>query len=135
MKDIGYAMLFFTVLLFSFSSCNKGDDSIGEAVYTGIFRVKYKDGKTFSNPVELRLGGNKKYHCSGNNNYIPAGGSGTYEVTNSTIVFNDENFWTADFDWHLILSGEYHYEAFGYNLILHAERNNFGTYNYQLTKK
>ena len=93
-----------------------------EGVYTGTFTLRYcsdvpewwywnyTSGET---TLELKNG---KFTCTGNPNRIPAGGSGNYSINNNKIIFEDVNYWTANFDWNLILNGEYDYTFDGNNL-------------------
>lgn len=130
----------FLSLLFSllFFGC---DDKLSseETVYSGTFTVTYtnEDGtqRTRSGPVKLELRQDGKYFCSGNSDCIPAGGSGTYSLKGGEIIFNDENFWTADFDWNLILNGEYTFTMEGKRLHLSANKNNVGHYAYDLVRE
>ncbi|MDR6561556.1 MULTISPECIES: hypothetical protein [unclassified Arcicella] len=78
---------------------------------------------------------NGKFSCSGNSNRIPAGGSGTFSSDNNKITFNDENAWTAEFDWGLILQGTYNYTFDGKKLQMSTDRNGIGNYNYHLEKQ
>ena len=81
--------------------------------------------------IELKT---NTFKCSGNNNRIPAGGTGKYKIKNDKITFNDENGWTADFDWNLILNGEYDYNSKGKTLKI-WKINTIGTYTYNLERK
>ena len=125
------------MLSFAFKSCNT-DDSINQnlnGAYVGTFTVKYLDGKLFTNPVTVVFNGENNYKSSGNSDYVPAGGSGTYEKANSTINFYDINHWTANFDSNLILGGAYEYSLNENALTLSAVRSDFGTYTYELNKE
>lgn len=107
------------------------DMPLPEGTYTGKFKVVY-DTATFTGVTTLRLHGDT-YQCERNDNRIPAGGSGTFTIRDNTIIFHDENMWTADFDWNLILKGEYNYTLDGKNLKLSMRKN--GTmYEYDLVK-
>lgn len=116
------------------SSCQKDDwKTIMDGTYKGIFTVTYSSGTQRGEAtLELKDG---KFSCSGNSNRIPAGGSGTFVSDNKKITFNDENFWTADFDWNLILNGEYDYTFDGKKLIISANKNSVGNYKYDLEKQ
>lgn len=103
--------------------------------YSGTFTVEYPDGDTFSNSVTVSFMAENKYNSNGNDNYYPAGGSGTYEVEASKINFEDINYWTANFDWNLILNGEYDYSLNGSELIISAAKNDMGLYTYELEKE
>ena len=132
-----HKFLIFTVLslpLF-FMSCNKdnSDTTISEGKYKGTFTVTYNSGKQ-SGRTTLVLE-NGKYSCTGNSDRIPAGGSGTYSLDNGKITFAEENMWTADFDWNLILEGQYDYQCNGRNLKIFADKNGVGHYEYNLVKQ
>ena len=129
--------IFLTLTIFSLAmflcSCEKDDLNIKEGTYKGTFTVTYDSGtQTGKTTLELKNG---KFSCSGDSNRIPAGGSGTYSFDNGKINFNDENFWTADFDWNLILSGKYDYTFDGKKLRISADKNNVGHYKYDLEKQ
>ena len=132
-----HKFLIFTVLSLSllFMSCNKDNSgtTISEGKYKGTFTVTYNSGKQ-SGRTTLVLE-NGKYSCTGNSDRIPAGGSGTYSLDNGKITFAEENMWTADFDWNLILEGQYDYQCNGRNLKISADKNGVGHYEYNLVKQ
>src|SRR5699024_9165897 len=97
--------------------------------------VEYTNGNTISNPVTLKFIEGDQYQSSANPDRIPAGGNGTYKKKGSTINFTDVNIWTADFDWNLILNGEYEFQQKGDQLILSAHKNEVGLYKYELTRE
>lgn len=108
---------------------------IEEGTYTGKFKVVYPSGKSCTGKTTIELS-HSTYTCTGNEKRFPAGGSGTYSIDNeSKITFQDENMWAADFDWNLILTGEYHYSFDGKKLKLSANKAGIGYYEYRLTKK
>ena len=129
-----------------FTGCGKesiGSEEISkpieESIYSGTFTVKYfvdmpeswgrENGTT---TLELKDG---KFISTGNSNRIPAGGSGNYSIINDKIIFQDVNAWTADFDWNLILHGEYNFSFDGRRLKISANKNDVGYYEYDLKKK
>jgi hypothetical protein len=129
--------IFLTLTIFSIaflSGCDKDDLDVKEGTYKGTFTVTYRSGtpQTGQTTLELKDG---KYSCSGNSNRIPAGGSGTYSFDNGKITFSDENFWTAEFDWNLILNGQYDYTFNGKKLKISADKNSVGHYEYDLEKE
>ena len=125
-------MTVFSMAIIS-ASCKKDNHDIKEGIYKGTFTVTYGQAKqSGQTTIELKNG---KYTCSGNSDRIPAGGSGTYSFDNGKITFNDENFWTANFDWNLILSGQYDYTFYGKKLKITADKNNVGNYSYNLQKQ
>ena len=117
------------------------DDSADELVipvlngaYEGTFTVEYlANGQTFSNPVTVNFSGDSYSSTSGADRF-PAGGNGTFEMGENSVTFSDENFWTADFDWNLILSGEYTVTETDTQIILSATKNDVGIYTYELMK-
>lgn len=115
------------------SGCKKDDLNIYDGTYKGTFTVTYSSGtQTGQTILEFRNG---KFSCSGNSGRIPAGGSGTFSWDSNKITFNDENYWTADFDWNLILNGTYNYTFDGKNLKISASKNIVGSYKYDLVKQ
>jgi len=123
-------------------SCKKSSNTIQElesGIYKGTFTVNYDGKKQTASDIEVILNSDKSYHSTGNKNpRIPAGGSGTYIIKNNAILFNDKNPWTAEFDWGLILTGEYKISFSNKKLILKKtiESNNTRTiYEYDLTKQ
>jgi len=51
------------------------------------------------------------------------------------LLILSTNFWTADFDWNLILNDTYDYAFDGEKLIISADKNNVGNYKYELEKQ
>lgn len=130
-------LIHFIALLAVLTSCedaNKRSTPELDGLYTGIFTVEYKDGQLRSNEVTVAFDGNT-YSSSTGADRIPAGGSGTFSVKENTITFSDENIWTADFDWNLILNGTYTYSSNGKELVLSADKNEVGSYRYELHKE
>jgi hypothetical protein len=131
-----FILTLFIGLLICSSSCDKDgdiDSTILNGEYEGIFTVEY-NSQTYSNPVTVSFNSGQFLSSSGPNRF-PAGGSGKYEVLKNTIEFTDENFWTADFDWNLILNGSYDYSIKGNELVFSANKNDVGFYKYELKKK
>lgn len=130
---------FFSLILI-LNSCTQDDDITQNlnGTYSGIFTVKYSDDTTHSNSVTVNFSGMNKYISSGNgntNDFFPAGGSGTYKIEDSKIIFSDTNAWLANFDWNLILNGEYNFSMNQNQLIISANKNNVGFYKYELKKE
>lgn len=130
------SILFVISLLWILTSCQKSENVTSQpnGKYSGVFTVTYPNGATHSNSVTVNFSSSdKSFNCSGNrNDYYPAGGSGSYKIENSKIVFSDTNIWTANFDWNLILNGSYNYTMNGTQLIISAGKNNVGFYQYKL---
>lgn len=127
----------FIVLLMVFSNCdNKSENlAIQEGTYDGVFTVAYENQEPISNEVTLSFS-NGKYSSSAGPNRIPAGGEGTYSITKDSITFNDQNIWTADFDWGLILNGVYKLNVDGNSIeLIKNQKSSDGFYKYELSKK
>nr|WP_276901359.1 hypothetical protein [Pedobacter kyonggii] len=56
-------------------------------------------------------------------NLKPSGGKGTYTFKKGIGYFTDEGVWTADFDWNMILTGEYDIRSSGIDLTLRKRFN------------
>jgi hypothetical protein len=108
---------------------------IVNGVYEGVFTLTSPNG-TFTGNTTLELN-NNRFVASGNSNRIPAGGSGNFHLSadRQKITFQDENFWTADFDWSLILTGKFEY-SFDGEMLEFTRSNDDGStvQRYQLTK-
>ncbi|MCL2291147.1 MAG: hypothetical protein FWC34_10700 [Bacteroidetes bacterium] len=131
MNNLKTVVLILVSFLFLFS-CGKDKLEIKDGTYKGVFTVTYGSEKSIGE-TKVTLN-NGKYKCSGNFNRVPAGGSGKYSIENGKIKFQDENFWTTDFDWNLILNGEYDYTFDGKKLKISATKNDVGRYEYDLEK-
>jgi len=105
-----------------------------EGTYSGTFTVNYSDGtgkSTGATTLELKNG---RYTCTGNHNRVPAGGSGTYSISNGKIIFADEIIWTCDFDHGLILNGECGFTFDGKNLKFSQDFAGYALYEYDFVK-
>ncbi|PQJ21571.1 hypothetical protein [Tenacibaculum sp. SG-28] len=109
------------------------ENGIPEGDYTGTFSVVYNNGETYSNPVTISFFNDYTFNSSDGPMRYPAGGNGSYEITEDAINFTDLKVWTADFDWNLILNGKYHYTIQQNKLIIYANKNKAGTYTYTIT--
>lgn len=125
----------YILLTFTFVCCKKDNYDNFTGRFIGTFTVKYTNNTTFTGSTIVNFLDKGEYNCTGNTNFIPAGGSGTFTKTNNKIAFKDINFWTANFDGNLILNGEYDYSFDGKNLKITAFKNNAGQYEYNLIKQ
>jgi hypothetical protein len=119
---------------FALSTKSQGQVVIADGLYKGKFKVVYaQDQQVYTGKTSLLIL-SPTFVSTGNKKRIPAGGSGTFTVSGNKIVFHEENMWTADFDWNLIMNGEFDFTYDGKRLCLIAERAN-GRYEYVLVKK
>jgi hypothetical protein len=136
-------LVIFLLPLFVFIACKKDSNTIQQelesAIYKGTFTVNYNDKIHSASDIEVVLNSDKSYNSTGNiNPRIPAGGSGTYIIKDNAILFDDQNHWTADFDWGLVLAGEYKITSNNKKLILKKTikyNNNTTIYEYNLVRQ
>ena len=111
-----------------------------EGIYVGIINVAYFDGLTPESwwkggigiaTLELKDG---TFTCEYSDG-IPGGGFGDYSVKSNTITFNNNNAWIANFDWGLILSGEYEYTFDGEKLVFAKGVDKYAYYQYNFEKR
>jgi len=116
--------LFTLVLMVTiFAGCKNREDTIVlNSTYSGEF-ISGTPGSTETSASQVTFNQNK---------YTSTKGSGTYQIkTQQIISFNDENFWTANFDWNTILKGDYAYEIKGDSLIM-TKKIEAAIYQYRL---
>jgi hypothetical protein len=123
--------------VFIFSSCEKdaGEElKLQDGTYSGKFILKNIDPGANTTDIvvatSITITGDNYTSTSGPNR-TPAGGSGKFSVKSPIINFADKNVWTADFDWNLILSGDYTSEINGDSLFL-SKKAGLKIYNYRL---
>ncbi len=79
----------------------------GSGTYVGTFTRSSPTADYATAEVTLVLKDNSFSGSSEKTKY-PAIGKGTYHVVEGQkIIFEDKSFWTAEFDWTLILDGEF----------------------------
>ena len=111
-------------LLLFFVSCKKDNVSVpqketiqSQYILDGEYVGTFIRDTTVTN-ITLQLDSNK-FNGTSNVEYFPAIGGGTFTIIdNDSIEFNDKNFWTADFDWTLILKNKWHYDYSNDTLLL-----------------
>lgn len=96
------------LILFSFLiillSCNKKNDNIEANIngnYIGIFQ---RNGKSSKVEVSFKNG---MFNGQSELAKFPALCEGTYTSSGNTITFINSCVWTAEFDWTLIISGDW----------------------------
>ncbi|GAA0878613.1 hypothetical protein GCM10009119_15810 [Algoriphagus jejuensis] len=95
--------------LFLLTGCGDGNLSnrrIPIGTYEGTFQRDWVWGEDSIANITLTFEGNR---WSGTSNIAkyPALCRGNYSIEGDKITFQNECPWTADFDWTLVLSGEY----------------------------
>lgn len=107
-----------------------------EGTYKGQFEVKSTDASQStpgSGAVTVTFT-HSDYKSSANSNYIPAGGAGTYSISEDSIDFKDDTMHTANFDWNLLLNGSYKYMVKGDSILL-SKKLGTQIYLYRLRKE
>ena len=117
---------FLTVFILIVSACNRADE-IELQNYTNIegnYIGTFERNGNISN-VEFQLENNE---FSGNSDIdkFPAICNGNFNISTDTIVFENTCGWYANFDWTLILNGNWHY-TFDNN-VLTMEKSNGDKY-------
>ena len=96
-------------------SCEKEGAASISGNYTGVFFRSSPTGRWAQSQVSLNLNANSFSGQSSDARY-PAICHGSWTAGDETIEFSNACMWTADFDWTLILDGEYSYELNGDHL-------------------
>lgn len=99
-------ILFFLLIISSCSEDGQLEQKFQEDTFTGTFQGDLVFGDTEIANITLTFDGNR---WSGTGDYpkYPALCSGTYSINGNKITFQNECAWTTEFDWTLILTGEY----------------------------
>lgn len=88
-----------------------------EGTYTGIFFRNQPFTHIETANVELNFDGNEFAGSSDINKY-PAICHGSFDLAEGEIEFQNECFWTAEFDWSIILAGKFEAVLRGDSLFL-----------------
>jgi len=127
--------LFFSILLISIVSisCSKTQESDSpQGSYVGTFqRITGGMGDTVH--VSLALVGNV-FSGLGGRDYYPSICNGTFSLNGEQMDFKNACFFTANFDWSLILSGKYTFQAKNDSLIITRDYNGIFRDEYRLAK-
>jgi hypothetical protein len=137
MKKLSSLLLFMTV----FTGCefiHSTADKIPNGIYAGTFQRQLAFGGGAIVQVSLNFKSDTWTGSTSNHRY-PALCNGTYVIKGQKIIFSDKCVWTADFDWTLILNGEYDFTINGDQLTISRDYSGPTTDaykdNYLLTKQ
>ena len=115
---IGRAIVFPLLISLNFGCEDVGMRlEIRNGTYTGTFTIRQSDGSEHSGGVTFTFH-DGSYTCSPEVRYLPPGGAGTYHTFGTTLVLTDTVAHTAEFDWTLILGGEFAFSFDGRTLKL-----------------
>lgn len=95
------------IVLFTFASCDKNSSSGSEieGTYKGTFQRQILGAGEVSNVTIIFKDG--QYEGESSKPLYPALCKGNYSISKGVGRFENKCFWTANFDWTLILNGEY----------------------------
>ena len=106
MKSV-FWFLFVVVLIFG---CSNPIEIENSTDIQGEYRGTFERNNNISN-VFLNINNNAFIgEVDGENIQTPRICNGTYVITINNIIFANSCFWTADFDWSLILKGAWQYQ-------------------------
>lgn len=113
-------ILLFALILSFGCKKSKNVDILMDGNYTGVFVITNSVRSVpETRPIAIKLKEGKfNIAPNANSNLKPSGGKGTYTFKNGIAQFTDEGVWTADFDWGMILNGEYDIRSSGTELTL-----------------
>lgn len=117
MKKLFSAILFILVTSIGCENLHDGIDNIPDGVYTGTFQRQPAFGGGDTSRVTIIFTASNYSGVSDRPKY-PALCAGTYDIEKQKIKFMNTCIWTAEFDWSLILSGEYDFTLNGRQLII-----------------
>lgn len=108
-KLLAKIVLFFTSAVFG--SCNETSEpailiAVQNGTYTGTFQRFSGEHAGKISMVEMNFD-NGRWEGTSSIPKYPALCAGEYTLENGEITFTNECFWTAEFDWSLILSGTF----------------------------
>lgn len=101
-------MLFALALGTLLVSCDKEKENSPELAFRGSFSGHFHRTGMDTIPVFLDFAENTYSGYSSRTKY-PAICRGSWQTSGTTISFTDSCTWTADFDWTLILNGNYNF--------------------------
>lgn len=100
--------------------------------YKGTFSITYNfasDSSYVQQGTTTFTFTDTSYYCYGDKYLLPPSGGGKYEIKGNIIILTDLVPHTAEFDWSLILSGEFEYTFDGKNFML--TQNDIKYYRYR----
>ncbi|MDQ0638129.1 hypothetical protein QF042_001694 [Pedobacter sp. W3I1] len=100
-------------------------DVLLDGNYTGVLVITNSIRSVpETRPISISLQNGKFNIAPGaDTNLKPSGGKGTYTFKDGIGYFTDEGVWTADFDWNMILNGEYDIRSSAVDLTLRKRFN------------
>jgi hypothetical protein len=104
------------------SACSDAgpDPPLLDGTYQGTFTITQENGPVESGTVRITFGGDG-YSCTPEQRYLPPSGGGLFLLSGRTLTLKDTAVHTAEFDWTLILNGEFSFTFDGSRLLLEQQ--------------
>lgn len=101
-------IIWVSFLFFLITGCKESETDvfIENGIYSGTFTLINENGKIESGKVTFTFFDNK-YSCVPEKIYYPPVGGGKFSINGNKIKLTDTSVHTAEFDWTLILDGEF----------------------------
>ena len=101
--------------------------AIRNGTYVGTFTIRQPDGTEQSGGVTFIFNG-ERYSCFPEKYYLPPSGAGTCYSRGNTVTLTDNVAHTAEFDWTLILGGDFNFSFDGKTLTLTQNDTKYNRY-------
>jgi hypothetical protein len=88
-----------------------------DGTYRGTFAITNSKGVVQTGNVTFTFDGGQ-YSCTPETMYLPPSGAGSFQFVGHAIRLKDTVAHTAEFDWTLILNGDFSYTFDGVHLVL-----------------
>ncbi|WP_075350594.1 hypothetical protein [Algoriphagus marinus] len=124
------------IFLLIFWSCKSEEPQVLtniEGAYIGQFYLAVPNSDFVSSDITLTLE-NGRFSGTSSRSKYPAICRGTYEIIGDEIIFTDECIWTAEFNWGLILSGNFKFSLKDGKLSKLTRKEGENSYVYNLSK-
>lgn len=119
-------------------ACKKSSTiaAISDGIYSGRFIYRSQNmAYQYKEATVIITFTGQNYTSTWHSDYFPAGGTGTYSTSdNARITFSDMGVHTANFDWNLILNGDYAYHYEGDSLVISKNITSLAGYEYRIKK-
>jgi len=117
----------------SSGNINKVNDAKPDGTYSDTFQRVVHDTGAISHVSIIFSSGN--YSGQSEMNYYPVIGKGTFKIFSDSISFRASMVYTANFDWTLILSGDYKIKMNNSELEIWRDYDNSSKDIYKLKKQ
>ncbi len=96
------------LLIIGLISCSDKvvDYELDSGTYEGEFMIRHEDGREEKGEIKLIIEGNE-YEIISELMYLPPGGAGAIGIKKEKVTFRDTIPHTTEFDFSLIINGEY----------------------------